>query len=138
MISVSGKKWEQKKINKNSIEKFKQDYDFSEILSKLIISRRFDSDEISTIDNDLKLNNVFLKNDDFKKSIELVTNSINNKENICILGDYDVDGITATALMLEFLQKCGCLNLDFFIPKLRDLAMFPLFLINNIFILGLL
>ena len=30
MISVSGKKWEQKKINKNSIEKLKQDYNFSE------------------------------------------------------------------------------------------------------------
>ena len=105
MISVSGKKWEQKKINKNSIEKFKQDYDFSEILSKLIISRRFDSDEISTIDNDLKLNNVFLKNDDFKKSIELVTNSINNKENICILGDYDVDGSASTALLVRFFQS---------------------------------
>ena len=72
MISVSGKKWAQKKNNKNLTEKLKQDYDFSEILSKLIISRNFDNDEINTIDNDLKLNNVFLKNDDFAKSIEIV------------------------------------------------------------------
>ena len=85
MISVSGKKWEQKKNNKNLIEKLKQDHDFSEILSKLIISRKFDNDEINTIDNDLKLNNVFLKNDDFEKSIELVSSSINKKENINIV-----------------------------------------------------
>ena len=34
MISVSGKKWEQKKTSKNSIEKLKQDHKFSEIISK--------------------------------------------------------------------------------------------------------
>ena len=105
MISVSGKKWVQKKNNKNLIEKLKQDYDFSEILSKLIISRKFDNDEISSIDNDLKINNIFLKNDDFEKSIKLVTNSINNKENICILGDYDVDGSSATALFVRFFKS---------------------------------
>ena len=105
MISVSGKRWEQKKNNKNAIEKLKQDYDFSEILSKLIISRKFDNDEINTIDNDLKLNNIFLNNDDFKKSIRLLTNSINNKENICILGDYDVDGSAATSLFVRFFQS---------------------------------
>ena len=104
MISVSGKKWVQKENNKNLIEKLKQDYNFSEILSKLIVSRKFDGNEINTIDNDLKINNVFLKNDDFKKSIELVSNSINNKENICILGDYDVDGSSATALFVRFFK----------------------------------
>ena len=61
MISVSGKKWEQKKTNKNLIEKLKQDYNFSDILSRLIISRKFDQTELSTIDNNLELNNVFLK-----------------------------------------------------------------------------
>ena len=37
MISVSGRNWEQKKTNKNSVEKLKQDYKFSDIVSKLII-----------------------------------------------------------------------------------------------------
>jgi single-stranded-DNA-specific exonuclease len=86
MISVSGRKWEEKKINKNLIEKLKQDYNFSDILSKLVLSRKFDRTELSTIDNNLDLNNVFLKNSDFEKSVELLSNSINNQENICILG----------------------------------------------------
>jgi len=105
MISVSGKKWEQKKNNKNSIEKIKQDYNFSEILSKLVLSRKYDLNELNTIDNDLKLNNIFINNDDFEKSIKLVTNSINNKEKICILGDYDVDGSAATSLFVRFFQS---------------------------------
>ena len=105
MISVSSKKWEQKKINKNSIEKLKQDYNFSEILSKLIIARKFDLTELNTIDNDIKLNNIFLKNSDFEKSMELVNYSIKNKEYICILGDYDVDGSAATSLFVRFFQS---------------------------------
>ena len=102
MISVSGKKWEEKKSNKNLIEKLRQDYNFSDILSKLVISKKFDQTEVSSIDNNLDLNNVFLKNSDFEKSIELVTNSISKKENICILGDYDVDGSAATSLFIRF------------------------------------
>ena len=105
MISVSGKKWEQKKTNKNSIEKLKQDYNFSDILSRLIISREFDQTELSTIDNDLDLNNVFFNNNDFIESIELVTNSIKNQEIICILGDYDVDGSAATSLLIRFFEN---------------------------------
>ena len=105
MISVSGRKWIEKKTNKNLIEKLKQDYDFSDILSKLVISRGFDQAELSSIDNDLDLNNVFLKNNDFNKSIELVSDSINNKENICILGDYDVDGSAATSLFIRFFDS---------------------------------
>jgi len=105
MISVSGKNWEEKKTNKNSIEKLKQDYNFSNILSKLVISRKFDQTELSSIDNNLELNNVFFDNADFAKSIDLVTNSIINQENICILGDYDVDGSAATSLLIRFFES---------------------------------
>jgi len=52
-----------------------------------------------------------------REAVNLLQNAIVNNRRIVILGDYDVDGITATALMLEFLQKCGNLNLDFFIPN---------------------
>ena len=46
MISVSGKRWQEKKVNKNILDKLKQDYNFSDLLSKLIISRNFDESEI--------------------------------------------------------------------------------------------
>ncbi|MDC1463485.1 single-stranded-DNA-specific exonuclease RecJ [Alphaproteobacteria bacterium] len=111
MISVSGKKWEQKKINQNLVDKLKQDFNFSDILSRLIISRKFEDDEIATINTDLNLNNIFLNNEDFNKSIKLVVNCINNNEKICVLGDYDVDGSAATSLFVKFLES---INHSFF------------------------
>ena len=105
MISISGKKWEQKKIDQNLVEKLKQDFKFSDILSRLIISRKFNEDEITTINNHLDLNNVFLNNADFNQSVDLLVNSIKNKEKICILGDYDVDGSAATSLFVMFLEN---------------------------------
>ena len=105
MISVSGRKWEQKKINQNLVDKLKQNFDFNDTLARIIISRKFDDNEIATINTNLVLNNVFLNNRDFKKSIKLVVNSINNKEKICILGDYDVDGSAATSLFVKLLEN---------------------------------
>ena len=105
MISISGKKWKEKINNKNSVNKLKQDYNFTDILSNLIVSRNFDQTELISIDNNLYLNNVFIKNSDFEKSIEIVVNSINNKEKICILGDYDVDGSVATSLLIRFFES---------------------------------
>ena len=117
MISVSDKIWEQKKISQKLIDKLKQNFDFSDILSRLIISRKFDDDEIATINTDLNLNNVFLKNKDFNKSIKLVVNCINNNEKICILGDYDVDGSAATSLFVKFLES---INHPFFLLYTRS------------------
>ena len=105
MISISGKQWIEKKINKNSIEKLKQDHNFSEILSSLIISRKFDASEIHSIDNFLELKNMFSNNDDFKQSIIIVEDAIKNNKKVCILGDYDVDGSAATSLFVRFFKS---------------------------------
>ncbi len=104
MISVSGKKWIEKKINKNSIEKVKQDFNFSYIISKLIISRNFDYNEIYSIKNPNKIINEFKKDKDFIDASLLLEKVINKRELICIFGDYDVDGSTATSLLAKFFN----------------------------------
>ena len=104
MISVSGKKWAERNINKNSVDKIKQDYGFSEILAKLIVSRKFDETEIFNINNDLEITNKFLNNRDYILATNILTSSIKNKEKICILGDYDVDGCSSTSLLVRFFK----------------------------------
>ena len=104
MISVSYKKWVERKVNKNSLEKIKQDHKFNETLSRLIVSRNFDEIEINNINNDLKLINIFKDNNDFKGASEILNISIKNKEKICILGDYDVDGAAATSLLVRYFN----------------------------------
>ena len=104
MKSVSGKNWVEKKIDKNLLEKTKQDFNFNELLAKLIISRNFDKTEIFNIDNDLEISNIFINNKDFKIASDILIESINNKEKVCILGDYDVDGNASTALFVRFFE----------------------------------
>ena len=104
MISVSDKIWTEQKVNKNLIEKFKQDYGLSDILSKLIISRNYDPLEIFGINNNQKLINIFKDDNDFNKASLILLNAINNNENICILGDYDVDGACSTSLLVRYLN----------------------------------
>ncbi len=104
MISVSGKKWIEKQINKNSIEKIKQDFNFSEILSKLIISRNFDHNEIHSIENPSIIVNEFKKDKDIIDAVSLLEKSIDKKDLICIFGDYDVDGTAATSLLAKFFD----------------------------------
>jgi single-stranded-DNA-specific exonuclease len=111
MISVSGKKWIEQTVDKRLVEKIKQDHNFSEIVSKLIVSRNYDDVEINNIKNYLKLNNIFSKNNDFDKATNLLISCIHKKEKICILGDYDVDGVSSTALLSRFLNH---INQDYF------------------------
>jgi single-stranded-DNA-specific exonuclease len=115
MISVSGKKWTEQKVNKNLVEKIKHDYGFGDILSKLIISRNYDASEIYGIDNSHKLSNIFKDDYDFKKASLILLNTIKNNENICILGDYDVDGTCATSLLVRYFTHINQKHF-FYIP----------------------
>ncbi len=120
MISVSGKKWKEKKINENLLEKIKQDYNFSKILSKLIVSRNFDKNEIHLIENNLELSNIFKKNSDFVDSVRLVEKAMINKDNICILGDYDVDGSAATSLFVNFFKSLNYPHFYYIPDRVKD------------------
>ena len=81
MISVSNREWGERKFNENLVNKCSQDNNFSQIVSKLIVSRKFNDDEIYTINNSKNVNfpNVFKFNKDFNKSIDLVVKNIKKK-----------------------------------------------------------
>ena len=61
MISISGKKWEESKIDKNKIEKINQDFNLSEIVSKIIIRRKFTEEEIYSLNNKIVVKYLRLK-----------------------------------------------------------------------------
>ena len=115
MISVSGKTWIQQKINKNLVEKVKQDHGLSDFLSQLIVSRSYDTSEIYGISNNQKLSNIFKDDSDYKKASLILLDSIKSNENICILGDYDVDGACATSLLVRYFNHINQKHF-FYIP----------------------
>lgn len=52
-------------------------------------------------------------------AVERVLRARNSGETVCIYGDYDVDGITGTALLVSFLRQAG-LTCTYFIPNRFD------------------
>ena len=115
MISVSGNIWEEIKFNKQLSQKIKQDHKFSDILSRLIISRGFNREEIYSIHNKVDVINPFINNFDFELSKNLIINFINTKNKILIIGDYDVDGSVAAGLLIRFFKQIKH-PYDYFIP----------------------
>jgi len=120
MISVSGKIWTEQTINQNLVEKFKQDYGLSNILSKLIISRNYDPSEIYGINNKQKLINIFKDDKDYEKASLILLKAINNNENICILGDYDVDGACATSLLVRYFNHINQKHFYYIPDRTKD------------------
>ena len=120
MISVSDKIWTEQKVNKNLVEKFKQDYGLGDILSKLIVSRNYDASEIYGINNNQKLINIFKNDGDFQKAAQILINFINKNENICILGDYDVDGACATSLLVRYFKHINQKHFFYIPDRIED------------------
>ena len=52
---------------------------------------------------------------DMDVAVDRVIEAITRKEKILIFGDYDVDGITATTILLEFLHSAGA-EVSYYIP----------------------
>lgn len=52
---------------------------------------------------------------DMDKAVERIRLAIEQKQTVCIYGDYDVDGVTATTLLYTYLSEKGC-RCRYFIP----------------------
>jgi single-stranded-DNA-specific exonuclease len=52
---------------------------------------------------------------DLQPAVERIHRALQRSERILIFGDYDVDGVTATALLLQFLRHCGA-QVSYHIP----------------------
>lgn len=53
---------------------------------------------------------------DMDKAVKRIKTALDKHEKIVVYGDYDVDGITSTTLMYDFLASLGA-DVDFYIPN---------------------
>lgn len=53
---------------------------------------------------------------DMDKAVERIRQAIENEERILVYGDYDADGVTATALLYSYLEAVGA-DVSYYIPS---------------------
>lgn len=115
-IVLSVKKWNLLKFDKENVKYISEKYNISSFLSMLFAIKNIDDEEIENI---LYPNYKKLLDIDYigmREASARINKAINNFEKICICGDYDADGVTATSLLYLYLQSCGA-NVIYKIPE---------------------
>jgi len=77
-----------------------------------ILSKRIDNDKFTTLKNLPTPDNF----KDIEKATKRIANAIKNDETINLVGDYDVDGVTSTAIMVSFFSALG-IEINYIIPN---------------------
>ena len=100
---MSTRKWVLSSIDKENINFIAKKYEISTFLAMLFDIKKLTIDEIENILNPdySKLLNVDYI--DINKAVIRIRKAIENFEKICICGDYDADGVTATSLLYMYL-----------------------------------
>lgn len=101
--------WIYPKKDPELIKRIIKEFKIHPVIAQILVSRGFDSlDDIhSFLYAKLPdLHDPFLLKE-IPKAVDRICKAIENKENILIYGDNDVDGMTGTALLTEFLQYIG-------------------------------
>lgn len=57
---------------------------------------------------------------DMDKAVERIRRAIAGGETVAVFGDYDVDGITSTVLLLDYLKNCGVPCLRYIPRRIED------------------
>ena len=90
----------------------------SEIIAKLLLNRGINTPEKAKAYLDPKhyVETSSEEIPDLIIAVDRIIEAINNNEKITIFGDYDVDGVTSTSLLLIVLKQFTD-NVDFYIPS---------------------
>lgn len=115
---IFNKKWTLKhkgKVEKDELsEKIKISPEISQILKNRGIEDEKDSEIFMNPSLDYLRDPFLMK--DMKKSVERIQKAIENKENIFIYGDYDVDGVSSTSILYLYFDSINY-PVSYYIPN---------------------
>ena len=89
------------------------------LFEKILASRNIYKDKLNSFlspDYDLEKGDPYLL-PDMQKAVDRIKIAYEKGEKIVIYGDYDVDGISATALLLDAFESFGLKDIQYFIPN---------------------
>jgi single-stranded-DNA-specific exonuclease len=116
-------KWHYPSIDMDSVLELSTTAKLPTIIAEILLSRQIDSPEAvakfltpakQPITSPFELKGM-------QKAVDRIESARSNDEHIRIIGDYDVDGIAATAILYKGLESYGIKNLSYRLPnRLQD------------------
>lgn len=119
MFNLSIKKWTLSELNKDRASAIAEKWNIPFFLAVILDIRNIT--EKNDIDFFLSDKNTISEPDNFidiDVAVKRIKKAIENFEKICVFGDYDADGVTATSLLYSYLESNNT-NVIFYIPQ-RD------------------
>lgn len=89
--------------------------DLQPILQRIYAARNVNS--TAELDRELTGLHPYASLLNIEKAAERLASAIQDQQKILIIGDFDADGATSTALAMSALKKFGALNIDFLVPN---------------------
>lgn len=113
---MSIKNWVLSKVNKEKALRISEDFNLPFFLSTLLDIRKYSDEKIETeiLYDEYEIQDPLLFSD-MTNAVLRINKAIDNFEKICILGDYDADGVTSTSLLYLYLEKRNA-NIIYYIP----------------------
>ncbi len=122
---VRGEKylWQMPTVDQQAITRVAAKYNISFPIAQALLNRGYTTDEqldsflFSTFEKDVAHASQMK---DADKTVDRILHAIEHQEKILIFGDYDVDGITSSAMMMICLLPLGA-KVNFFLPhRVKD------------------
>lgn len=97
-----------KQLDLTAIENLSKELEIPFLLSSMLYSRGIHTmdDAAAFLTSDYELFDPFLLKD-MNRAVDRIEKAIKRKEKIYIVGDFDVDGITSTSILLRFFSSIG-------------------------------
>jgi single-stranded-DNA-specific exonuclease len=112
-------KKEDEKYTKEEVAKIKQDFGFSELTAKILLSKGIKTYEqiMSYINTDSILVTPNSQLPNCKEAVERIENAMMTGEKIAVYGDYDVDGICGVSIVINSFKDFGYDEIEYYIPN---------------------
>lgn len=101
--------WRLPEVNKAAVKRLVKKFQLTSITAQTLVNRGFTkvkeveaflNPSLNQLQPPTKLNGA-------QEAAALISTKIKKKQKICVFGDFDVDGLTATALLVRVLKKLG-------------------------------
>lgn len=122
MMDIGGcrlgiRQWKLPEYDPKHVEDLARETGYSALVCQILIARGFVQPEqiLSFFQQEDSIEDAY-QLADMEKAVVRIRQALENGERICVYGDYDCDGITATALLTSYLQSVGA-DVQYYVPS---------------------